>query len=340
VHLKLESLFKEEPIMSWSEQKSRIIVWQSYAVAALFSPIFMAAKKRLKTILSSRIVYVDGMTPSEISKRVRASGTCRGFFENDLSKQDRQTDRPLLEAEFGIYNVLGVANHVMQSWQEMHNNWRYKGSYNTGWLSEMRLTGQATTSLGNAIINLLVHKKFFNQNRHCIKLMVVLGDDNTMILSEPPEIKNLRKDIACDYNMQCKESYDEKQGNFCSMMMYKDKNNIAGMGPDFVRMMYRFEVTNGVHEATPHLLEMRSMSYCMQLGAIPAVKEVIKKEKWPIEPEQWYDYHSCVNATASRYHMSYDEVELCIGKLIGMITTREVTYHSLDFFTSTAKRKS
>lgn len=34
------------------------------------------------------------------------------------------------------------------------------------------------------------------------------------------------------------------------MIFYKHKNGLTGMGPDYVRMRRRFEVTNGCHEIT------------------------------------------------------------------------------------------
>lgn len=38
------------------------------------------------------------------------------------------------------------------------------------------------------------------------------------------------------------------------------------MGPDYVRLNWRYEVTNGQHELTDEALEMRKLSYCMMLG--------------------------------------------------------------------------
>lgn len=63
LHLKLESLLKSEPIETWRKVIARPILWQRFAVTALFSPIFLEAKKRLKTLLHSKIVYADGLQP-------------------------------------------------------------------------------------------------------------------------------------------------------------------------------------------------------------------------------------------------------------------------------------
>lgn len=48
-------------------------------------------------------------------------------MENDLEKQDRQTDEELIECEFWIYSqLLGVDPDVLKSWRSVHNEWRYR----------------------------------------------------------------------------------------------------------------------------------------------------------------------------------------------------------------------
>jgi len=42
---------------------SRTIMWQDYCISAIFSPIFMKAKDRLKKILRDNVIYADGKTP-------------------------------------------------------------------------------------------------------------------------------------------------------------------------------------------------------------------------------------------------------------------------------------
>lgn len=49
------------------------------------------------------------------------------------------------------------------------------------------------------------------------------------------------------------------------------------MGPDYIRLKNRFEVTNGAHEANSENMQMRAMSYAMTLGATPEIKQIIKE---------------------------------------------------------------
>jgi len=319
------------------QQKARIIVWQEYAIAALFSPIFVEAKLRLKQLLGSRTVYADGMRMPELAAIYRATQNANGFFENDLSKQDRQTDGPLLEAEFVVYDMLGVSSNVLSTWKNMHENWRYKASKNWGQGNEMRLTGQATTALGNAIVNLLVHAELVIDNKHSIQLISILGDDNLMICSEEINADRVLKEFAIKHNMQAKPSYNRYQGNFCSMIAYSYDGR-AGLGPDFVRMSDKFQCTSGVHEATAENILMRSQSYICQLGDIPVAKRLSKKLKIKLPLEHWYDYVPVVDATARRYNMDYDEVEQSLGNLANMIERRETHVQTLTMFGSVARR--
>lgn len=49
-----------------------------------------------------------------------------------------------------------------------------------------------------------------------------------------------------------------------------------GLGPDWVRLNWRYEVTNGVNESNSENLNMRAMSYAMMLGPLPQIQTLIK----------------------------------------------------------------
>jgi hypothetical protein len=201
VHVKMESLLKDEPILDWTEQKSRIIVWQEYEVAAIFSPVFTKVKERLKSMLKHNVIYADGKRPDEIAAAMRTTKNLKCFLENDLEKQDKQTDAPLIEVEFMLYRLLGVSEKVLNAYRIVHNKWRYQGKYTRGDGEAMRLTGQATTALGNVITNMQVHADFKLANNHIIEMTLMLGDDILFALSGNPKTKMLRTNIRRKYNM-------------------------------------------------------------------------------------------------------------------------------------------
>lgn len=69
-----------------------------------------------------------------------------------------------------------------------------------------------TTAIGNVITNMQVHAKFFYDNEKCTLLALLLGDDNTAIMSAAPDVTKLRKHIAHNFNMKSKDFYDRDYG--------------------------------------------------------------------------------------------------------------------------------
>jgi len=317
VHGKLESLLKENPTMMTKEQQVRIIVWQAKAIAAIYSPIFIEAKKRLKQLLRPEIIYTDGYRPDELSNRLRLlQGENIKFVEDDLTKQDRQTDNQMLDMEMFVYLQLGVDYNVVSAWREVHKNWRLKGKLLTGSRDAMRTTGQATTALGNAIVNLLCHSRFVQMNKSTIKLCLILGDDNLMLGTQFQGFKDLRRNIEMFYNMQSKSNLSLHHGTFCSLVAYKRIDGTCEFGPDWVRLKRRFEIPNGVHEVAGENLEMRSMSYAMMIGALPAMTKVVQDRQWPINLSNWYEEQSLVMALMDKYGMSSNEIYDNLNQLL------------------------
>nr|QGA70920.1 RNA-dependent RNA polymerase [Osterfarnebo virus] len=334
VHLKLESLLKETPINMWDKQQARIIVWQRKAVCAVFSSVFMEAKKRLKELLKDTVVYADGRTPQELSLFCSTLTEVNWFFENDLTKQDRQTDDPIIQVELQIYRLLGVHPLVLSSWEYMHKVWHFKGSKNFGQGESMRLTGQATTALGNVLTNMQVHCQFVNKNAHLIKGVMFLGDDMLIMSSERLDNKNLRNNIATQFNMQSKDNCYKNHGNFCSMIAYKTENNVAGLGPDLVRLKFRYEVTNGVHETTENNMLMRAMSYLMMIGKTPEVEHIIEKNKLPITPVNWYNQQLLISALSEKYDMTDHQVMYYYNQLLKMLSEPTTYHHSFKLYSN------
>lgn len=62
----------------------------------------------------------------------------------------------------------------------------------TGVRDAMRLTGQATTAVGNLITNMQVHAKFVKKNMHLLLRGLFLGDDMLMIFRRKPDIFGLK----------------------------------------------------------------------------------------------------------------------------------------------------
>lgn len=50
------------------------------------------------------------------------------------------------------------------------------------------------------------------------------------------------------------------------MVVYPNSTGTTCIGPDYIRLKNRYEVTNGVSEANEDNIHARNMSYLMMLG--------------------------------------------------------------------------
>jgi hypothetical protein len=85
----------------------------------------------------------------------------------------------------------------------------------------MRLTGQATTALGNFIVNMIVHIKFVLDNILNILLILMLGDDGTMFHNDRPRIEGVKEYISQYMNMKSTCKLSKQITNFCRLLFYK-----------------------------------------------------------------------------------------------------------------------
>lgn len=73
----------------------------------------------------------------------------------------------------------------------MHKQWRLKAKFNKAIGHWQRLSGQATTAIGNVITNLLVHKQFYKANKHRLAKYLCLGDDCLMLMTSKPDVSKM-----------------------------------------------------------------------------------------------------------------------------------------------------
>lgn len=91
--------------------------------------------------MKQNIIYTDGVRPDELNGYLRRFSNCEWFFENDLTKQDRQTDQPIIDLEFMLYELLGVNPEILKDYKQVHGTYRFKGNLTSGKLKGMRTTG-------------------------------------------------------------------------------------------------------------------------------------------------------------------------------------------------------
>jgi hypothetical protein len=342
VHAKLESLLKSKPIISWDQQEIRIIVWHAKEIAASFAPAFLEAKERLKLLLKDNIIYADGLTPDELSARCRTLKVDNTdmIYENDFTKQDKQTTHEMLDVEFQVYKSLGVDVHLADLYRLSHNNWRFKSNTLRGMSDAMRWTGQVTTALGNVIVNLMAHHELFKELGTRLRMCFVLGDDNIMLIKNRVDATKLGRRIKDKYNMLCKIDQNKEFGTFLQMVLYPTTRGHYEMGPDFVRLRHRFEVTNGVTADPASTLLERTSSYCCMLGDTISGRHVNTELSLELDLVSWYNESDCINALSIKHQMSPTAIENERNCLLKMMTRPNLTKWQADIFTVKKTRKS
>lgn len=337
IHMKIESLLKADPIEDWSEQTARLIVWQSKSICSVISNVFIVAKTRIQALMKEKYIYTDGYTPMEVGSKVSTIDSVKYFFENDLEKQDKQTDHQLLDVEFALYaHWAGVHPVVLSAWRAVHNHWRMKSRLLSGMNDAMRLTGQATTSLGNMLVNLTVHHKFIKTNEDNIKLMLVLGDDNLCLMTQEPNVEHLKNQMAIEYNMKCKPSWSSYGGTFCQMLLYNSHIGNVQLSPCFTRLKNKWESPNGINECTPEIIEAKGLSYMATLGNLPDCRRISEARGYNVKFADYYYFYDAVRANATIKNLSEDEVMDNYNTLIDMIEHPKMYVKKILAFTETS----
>jgi hypothetical protein len=318
VHMKLESLLKDEPITVLQQQKIRIIVWQMKGIAAIFSEIFKSAKTRLKSLMAYDVIYADGLTPQEINDKLSNIPVCKYFVDSDAHRQDRQTDNEIIECEMCMYDLLGVDKLVISMWRQIHKNWYLRGRHISGHNDAMRHSGQATTAIGNTIVNMLVNWRMSLDHKSTRKFVMMLGDDRNEGNDSQIDYVKYRKSIKDHYNMILDVTTHETHGVFCHFLTSIHDGRIV-MSPDMIRLKNRYEVTNGVSLCTDDNIMSRRMSYCMNIGDTVEVQRVIKQYDLPIKPTIWYDFENSLVASSAYNECSVELVRDNYRQLISML---------------------
>jgi len=336
VHAKLESILRDDVPKLVEQADNRIIVWLEKGVSCLFSEAFKIIKSNLSGSLNSKCLYADGYTSSELARRARVikCSTDTIFFEADLEKQDRQTDELQFEVELEIFKIFGMTTDMVALWKTTKNNWRLKGKFTKAMLNLKRCTGEPATSLANLITNLTVNWRFIDKNVENLDICLFLGDDFLAIFNDSIDSFNYEDTIRLRYNMVTVCNENRNHGTFLRMICYKD-GNVLGMGPDFVRLRRRFELTNGVSEVNEEILEARCLSYMMMLGKLGPVEEIDLCKKYELELPTYYNPLLVMHAICEKYKMTEDEVRNNLNTLIKYIKERKIIKFEFKGFVGT-----
>jgi hypothetical protein len=307
VHLKIESVLKDELKFTEEELHCRVVVWQARYIAAIFSSVFKEVKKRIKKFLLDNVLYSDGCTYNDINNFTSNMNCGKVFICTDLKKQDRQTDLELLEVEMNIFLLFGVAPHVVKLWSMMHYNWRWLARQCVGWRHMFRHTGSVTTALGNLITDLQCNTVTMEMLDGEFNFAILLGDDNTINTDRTVNKRKMVRRIKNEYNIESTVFFHEHVGDFCGMLMYQTEEKNCHYIPDIVKLHMKYQVPNLEHEELEGIIEQRAEAYLNILGLSNN------------ENKGWCDLEEAIEYGAKFHKLDNNQVRYKLNELLEMI---------------------
>jgi hypothetical protein len=225
-----------------------------------------------------------------------------------------------------------VPPDVLNSWRRTHDHWRFKGSTIRGVLDAKRMTGQATTALGNVITNMALHARLTTKHSQTNSLILMLGDDFLMTTDVKPDLVDHSHYTKNFFNIVCTPFSSKSANTFCRMIVSRNPLGTFSLHPDYIRLSERYEVTNGVHETNATTLDTRNMSYLHMISATPEAKALNKGKNWNLDLRNWYDYRQSISGTATIYNTTEEHVLHKLKLLTNMIDKSELTQHNFVGF--------
>nr|UIA10489.1 polyprotein [Betaendornavirus sp.] len=260
-HLKTENLMKEN-VDHIVDQLARVIVWHEQQVSMVLCPVINRAKERFKLLLNdNKMKYADGMSPLQINMALRKVKKTTNIVELDLSKQDRQTDRMLLDFEAELLLKLGVNDKCVKFLAEANDGYMIKTREKiTAYRPGMRWTGGEMTSLGNEIRNCVLLGQI--DSAMPFEFALTLGDDSIIFTNSEMDEKMVRK-MGRDYhNVEVTYSIKNDTGIFLQhIIAWVDDKYCFCCNP--LRLLERYSISeNGINEN----LLAKASSYLNMLG--------------------------------------------------------------------------
>ncbi|ABD73306.1 putative polyprotein [Gremmeniella abietina type B RNA virus XL2] len=278
VHYKVENLLKEQ-VNDILDQVGRVIVWNNQNINMFACPIINEAKARLKLLLKPNVVYTDGMSTPALNAKL-GEYKAKYILEMDLSKQDRQTDRPILEYEWWLVKNLGVSEKVIDFLSSPIPTFNIHGSNGeTAKLPAIHFSGGAMTSLGNEIRNLVLVSD-------CVQKYVAiftLGDDSLVLMNQTPQLDLYNRICRSRHNVTNTADWSTSHGTFLQLIVTRDDDGFFYASHNFSRLREKLAYSAYPNDSLEW--KMKFASYLMMIGYCPATRNAMQYSGFVVFPD-------------------------------------------------------
>lgn len=281
--VKTENLNYRTPI-GILDKAPRLIQGGKAEFICLVGPWIASLQNSVKEDWNSRnfICFTSGVKASDAAKLVTEFPV---WMEDDVSAWDASCSKELLEIELWLYKKFGAP---MATRQLMEANVNTVGITSSGllyWRDGCRKSGDPYTSLGNSILNGLIHLYIFCRHhkigiRECRKRlhMLVQGDDSLINVNRKDDIEWKSEMLKFGFKSigTYKTNIDEVE--FCSSRLYKNQYTTT-FGPIPGKVIGKF----GVYCSPPLDLNPYDVLYGSAVGlqyssgSVPILNKFVEK---------------------------------------------------------------
>lgn len=265
------------------DKAPRIIQGGTPEFIDLVGPWMMAFQDYVQAVWNRHnfITFTSGLSGEQIGKAME--GPYDFTLENDVSKWDSSVGRELLQLEHWMFRKF---NCPALTAELIRNNIATRGKTHHGidyWAKAGRKSGDPYTSVGNSILNAMIHLWILTDRgavpirevRYTSK-MIVQGDDNLTRYNRRINIQNWRQDFL-DLGFEAvpiaRKSLAEAE--FCSSRFMPNKGTYI-MVPKFGRVLAKFgtfpNVPRGVNPK--QMLRGVVLGLWKTLSFVPCIKQL------------------------------------------------------------------
>jgi len=227
----------------YSRTEPQVIVYHEKAMSAMYSAVFRVLVRRFLSILKPN-VHVNLIKDMEDVKRflqkVHPYGKKVKYVENDFSKYDKSQDQFVFRLEQFVFGQLGMNQALMDRWLSGHENCSLF-SFSTGLslhLRYQRKSGDATTSFGNVMLNIMSVAYAYGLSDFSWALF--MGDDS-LVATGATVVNEHAVDIMSEvFNLSAK-TFISNQPYFASwfFMIIDEERRVIGL-PDPIKRIEKF----------------------------------------------------------------------------------------------------
>lgn len=266
------------------EKAPRLIQGRPKEFIVLVGPWIAALQNNIKRDWHKKnfICFTSGVNNQDAARLVTEFDY---WLEDDVSAWDASCCEQLLEIEWWLYNSFRPPLAVRDL---LRSNINTRGRTTKGWFysrSGCRKSGDPYTSLGNSILNGLIHlyifcvnqRKSVNEAKKVLR-MLVQGDDSLINTFKPYNINWQREMLAFGFKAEGIHRTNKWKVEFCSMRLYAVKQGIV-FAPMIGKVVCKFGVYCDPDKKTHALSILRgsAMGLIPACSGIPILQEFINK---------------------------------------------------------------